>query len=105
MVLALLSLVGDEGIRAVEGSERRRLRSQLGEELCAALDRCEQYGIVPTVTRLRGSSCAGCNVALPMGQLLALRSRLGATSCPRCRRILYDPAWLERASGQAGSTK
>jgi hypothetical protein len=97
VVLALLSLMGGEGVGAVlEDAERRRLRARLGEDLCAALDRCQEYGLRPPVTPLRGSACGGCNVALPMGQLLALKQRLGATPCPRCRRIVYDPAWLTR---------
>ncbi len=53
-------------------------------------------GRQPAVVGLEDQHCGGCRRRLPAVLLAEVRGEQGMTPCPRCRRLLYDAAWLER---------
>jgi len=89
---------GEEGVDDEMANERRRLRARLSPEVLEAYDRSLRAGRRPAVARLVGSVCSGCNMRMHSKLEQQIRRRRGVAPCPRCLRLVYDPAWLAAAT-------
>jgi hypothetical protein len=91
-------LDGDEGVRAPAYDEvadkRHGLGVKLSVEILEAYERALRAGRRPAVVRLVASVCTGCHMRLHSKLDHFIRRRRGVAPCPRCLRLVYDPAWL-----------
>jgi len=89
----------NEGVRRAPlndavADERHRLTAKLSSEILEAYNRSLRAGRRPAVVRLAANVCSGCNVRLHSTLEQKVRKRRGVGACPRCLRLVYDPAWL-----------
>jgi predicted nucleic acid-binding Zn-ribbon protein len=74
--------------------ERHELGARLSPEVLEAYERALRAGRSPAVVRLVASVCSGCHMRLHSKLDHQIRQRRGVAPCPRCLRLVYDPAWL-----------
>jgi hypothetical protein len=77
-----------------ERADRHGLGARLPPALLEEYDRALRAGREPAVVPLVDRACSGCHVRLHAKLEHQIRARLGAASCPRCLRVVYDPTWL-----------
>lgn len=75
--------------------ERHGLGARISPENREAYERALRAGRQPAVVRLVASVCSGCYVRLHSKLDHQIRQHRGIAPCPRCLRLVYDPAWVE----------
>lgn len=74
---------------------RRAVLPRLEPEVHRMVDLALRTGRQPVVTTLVGAFCSGCHLRLSATAERQLRAGRKVGSCPHCRRLLYDPDWLQ----------
>jgi predicted nucleic acid-binding Zn-ribbon protein len=93
-ITALIRLADLDAARLGRQDERDALVAQLSPEVLEAYHRALRGGRQPAVVRLVASVCSGCHTRLHSKLDHQIRQRWGVAPCPRCLRLVYDPAWL-----------
>jgi predicted nucleic acid-binding Zn-ribbon protein len=93
-ISALLRLAELDSARLDRRDERDALVATLSPEVLEAYHRALRGGRQPAVVRLVASVCTGCHMRLHSKLDHQIRQRRGVAPCPRCLRLVYDPAWL-----------
>jgi predicted nucleic acid-binding Zn-ribbon protein len=77
-------------------AERRRaLTDRLSGTLLTSYETALRLGGQPVAIGTRGAVCWGCFRRLPLAVTANFQRFRRPTPCPHCRRLLYDPSWLE----------
>jgi predicted nucleic acid-binding Zn-ribbon protein len=94
-ISALLRLAELDAAGLGRRDERDALVARLSPEVLEAYHRALRGGRQPAVARLVAGVCSGCYTRLHSKLDYHIRRRRGVAPCPRCLRLVYDPAWLD----------
>jgi predicted nucleic acid-binding Zn-ribbon protein len=105
-VRALLDLAPSAVEAQQSGNEERRVDPARIPP--AVLERYQSLlaaGRRPPVVAILAGACSGCHVRLPTTLEYQARHVFALYSCPRCRRLLYAPDFLEAADDRPSAAK
>jgi hypothetical protein len=81
--------------RAEVAEEQAGLRARVSAEVLETYATALRSGRGPAIVKLVQSVCSGCYMRLHSKLEDQIRRRWGIAACPHCRRLVYDPTWLE----------